>query len=182
MKTLFLEKSFEYSGKELRSLFLYENDLKGNGILSWEGSCDVKVDSMVDMEDKINNDHIYSESMLHFLGEFFHKDIFYGIFVQRLFGEHSKSLLKEMSGKEFVRQGDDLYFENKKLNVSIATVSPVSSLVHFAINISSENTPVETIGLKDLGVDSKEFALKLLNNMKKELISIEEASYKVKTV
>ena len=182
MNTLFLDESFKYLGKELRPHFLYEKGIKGNGLLSWIGSCEVSIDSMVDMEDRVNNDHIYSESMIHFLGEFFHKDIFYGIFVQRLLGEHTKSILKDMSGKDFIRRGDDLYLEDKKLNVSIATVSPLSSLVHFAVNVSSKNTPVKTIGLDDIGVEAKEFAALLLNSIKEELISIESASFKVRSV
>ena len=182
MKTLFLKESFKYTGKELSSHFLYEHGVKGSGVLSWIGPCDVKIESMIDMEDRLNKDYIFSESMVHFIGEFFHKDIFYGIFVQRLFAEYSRSILKSMSGKEFVRKGDDLYLDDKKLNVSIATVSSISSLVHFAVNVSSKNTPVKTIGLKDLDVNSNDFSKKLLKHMEYELVSIEEASFKVKTV
>jgi len=111
MKTLFLDEVFKYSGKELRSHFLYEKGLKGSGIISWIGPCEVQIDSMVDMEDRVNNDHIYSESMLHFIGEFFHRDVFYGIFAQRMIGEHIKNLIKETSGHDFIRKGDDLYFK-----------------------------------------------------------------------
>ena len=187
MKISFLKDPFKYTGKELHSHFLYEKGLQGSGIVSWIGPCDVKIESMVDMEDRINKDHIFSESMLHFMGEFFHKDVFYGIFVQRLMGEHVKSLLKEMCGREFTRRGDDLYLldqklNDRKLNVSIATVSNVSSLVHFAVNISSNNTPVKTIGLKDLDIDPKQFASKVLESIKQELLSIEKASVKVKSV
>ena len=187
MKTSFLKNQFKYTGKELHSHFLYEMGVQGSGIISWIGPCEVKIDSMVDMEDRVNNDHIFSESMLHFMGEFFHKDIFYGIFVQRIIGEHVRSILKEMCGKEFIRNGDDLYLKeqgasDKKLNVSIATVSNLSSLVHFAVNISSNNTPVKTIGLKDLNIDPELFSTEVLDSIKQELVSIEKASVKVKSV
>ncbi len=182
MKNLFLDKSFKYTGPELRTHFLYEHGLKGDGFLSWMGPCEVKVDSMVDMEDRVNKDHIFSESMLHILGEFFHKDIFYGIFVQRFIAEQVRELLSSKTQKSFVRRGDDVYLEDKKLNVSIATVSSLSSLVHFGINISSKNTPVKTVGLDEFSIDVKAFSEELLSKIKSELQSIDEASKKVKPV
>jgi hypothetical protein len=182
MNSLFLDKNFTYTGPELRTHFLYEHGLKGDGFLSWVGPCEVKVDSMVDMEDRVNKDHIFSELMLHIVGEFFHKDIFYGIFVQRFIAEKAKELLCLKTKKSFVRRGDDVYLEDKKLNVSIATVSPLSALVHFGINISSKNTPLKTIGFEDLSVDVKDFNEELLKALKNELQSIDEASKKVKPV
>ena len=192
MKTLFLDEFFKYSGKELCSHFIYEHGIKGSGILSWIGPCEVQIDSMLDMEDRLNGDCIFSESMVHFIGEFFHRDIFYGIFVQRLLGEHSKSIIsdmcdkdmydKDMCDKKLKRRGDDLYLDDKKLNVSIATVSPLSSLVHFAVNVSSKNTPVSTVGLEDLGIDPYLFSNKVLKALEEELNSVDKASCKVKTI
>ena len=184
MKTLFLESQFPYLGGELKSLFLYEKGLKeASGLLSWIGPCDVSTEALVDQADRENNDLIFSENMVHFIGEFFHREIFYGIMVQRLMAEIIKTYLNEKcEGFKFRREGDDLYSERKKLNVSIATVSPVSSLVHFGVNVSSKNTPVETIGLEDLKIDPVIFAKDILSLMKNEIESIESASVKVHTV
>lgn len=184
MKTLFLDSNFTYFGKELRSLFLYEKGLKeSSGLLSWIGPCDVSTEALVDQADKENSDIIFSENMAHFIGEFFHRDIFYGIMVQRLMAEIIKTYINEKCENfKFAREGDDLFFGGKKLNVSIATVSPISTLVHFGVNVSSKNTPVEVIGLEDLGLDSLIFANDILLLIKNEIESIERAGIKVHTV
>lgn len=179
MKIQFLQESFDYTGKELRPLFIYEKGIKGSALVAWQGSCHVKTEDLVDAEDKVKSDFIKSENMLHFVGEFFHKDIFYGIFVQRFFAETVKNYLNEKTDQTFERKGDDVYCGDKKLNVSIATVGRLSSLIHFGVNISSKNTPVPTIGLEDLGLDSKAFANEILQAIKAELDSIEQASMKV---
>lgn len=184
MKALFLDSNFTYFGSELRSLFLYEKGLKvSSGLLSWIGPCEVSTEALVDQADRENSDLIFSEKMVHFIGEFFHRDVFYGIMVQRLMAEIVKTYLNEKcESHEFKRVGDDLYCESKKLNVSIATVSPLSSLLHFGVNVSSKNTPVEAIGLEDLKIDPFCFAKDILALTKSEIESIESASVKVHTV
>ena len=131
MKTLFLKEEFPYTGPELRSLFLYEKGLKGDGVLAWIGPCDVKTSDLVDAEDRIKNDFIKSKKMVHFLMEFFHRDVFFGVCIQRLTAEIMIDVLSEKSEKIFTRKGDDIYCGSKKLNVSIATVSSLSTLVSF---------------------------------------------------
>jgi hypothetical protein len=171
-----------YTGSELRSLFLYENGLKGDGVFSWIGPCDVKTSHLVDAEDRIKSDHIKAASMVHFLCEFFHKDIFYAICVQRLMAEIVIDVIKDKTGKTFRRKGDDLYFDNRKLNVSIATVSPLSALVHFAVNIDPAGAPVPAVGLEALGVQAMDFTQSFLEKFHKELQEIEDASVKVFSV
>ena len=180
--TKFLTEEMPYTGPELKSLFLYENGLKGDGILSWFGSCDVKTGDLVDAEDRVNDDFIKSKKMVHFLAEFFHKDVFFGICVQRLMAEMIIDTLKELTDKNFERQGDDIYSGSKKLNVSIATVSPLSTLIHFGVNIDSEGAPVEAIGLKDLNVDPVVFVNSCLEKFEEELEDIYQASVKVLSV
>ena len=179
MKTLFLNESTPYTGPQLRSLYLYEKGLKGDGLISWVGPCDVKTSDLVDAEDRVTNDFIKSKEMVHFLAEFFHKDVFFGICIQRLMAEIVIDVLSKLSKETFERRGDDIYCKNKKLNVSIATVSQVSTLIHFGVNVDSEGAPVDAIGLKDLGVNAKAFTEEVLSLVKKEVEEIYGASVKV---
>ncbi len=180
--TKFLTEEFAYKGPELRSLFLYENGLKGDGVLSWIGPCDVKTDDLVDAEDRVTEDFIKSKKMVHFLCEFFHKDIFFGICIQRLMAEMVIDILEGLAEVTCKRQGDDIYVEGKKLNVSIATVSPLSSLIHFGVNIDAEGAPVAAIGLKDLNIDPVVFINAVLEKLESELEDIYQASVKVQSV
>ncbi len=180
--TKFMTDEISYTGPELRSLYLYENGVKGDGVLSWFGPCEVSTESLVDAEDRVNEDFIKSKKMVHFLAEFFHKDIFFGICVQRLMAEIVIDVLTGFKVKEIKREGDDIYIEERKLNVSIATVSPLSTLIHFGVNIDSEGAPVKAIGLNDLNMDPVLFVNSCLEKFEEELNSIYSASYKVFSV
>ena len=74
----FEESSFLYDGSQLKHLFAYERfGILGTSMVAWTGACKVGTDKMIDGEDKFSNSEIRGDSMLHFVGEFFHKDIFY---------------------------------------------------------------------------------------------------------
>lgn len=180
--TKFLKEEFTYTGPELRPLYLYEKGLKGDGIMAWIGPCDVKTGDLVDAEDRVSNDFIKSKRMVHFLCEFFHKDIFFGICIQRLMAEMVIGVLEVETGKVFIRKGDDIYCDDKKLNVSIATVSNLSTLIHFGVNIEPEGAPVAAIGLKDLSVNPEKFIELCLKALKSEIEDIYAASVKVMPV
>ena len=49
-----------------------------------------------------------------------------------------------MSGKLPTRKGDDLFLGEGKLSVSIATASPVSTLIHLGVNEDASGAPVTT--------------------------------------
>ena len=78
------------------------------------------------------------------------------------------------------RRGDDLYLGAGKLSVSIATRSAVSSLIHFAVNVTRAGTPVRTSSLADLKVDPAVFARDLLARSAREAASLHEARVKVR--
>jgi hypothetical protein len=84
------------------------------------------------------------------------------------------------------REGDDVYLVlpdgEGKLSISIATMSPTSGLVHFAVNVSNEGTPVKTAALEDLRFAAREFAELVMKNFVQECKSIREATMKVKWV
>ena len=56
------------------------------------------------------------------------------------------------------RRGDDLFCQDRKLSVSIATLSPVSSMIHLGLNISAKGAPVPAVGLEDLEVPVRPLA------------------------
>ena len=62
----------------------------------------------------------------------------------------------------------------------IATRSPVSTLVHFDVNVTNDGTPVPTASLDEAGVDPRAFAEDLLQRVAAEEASIRAARVKVR--
>jgi hypothetical protein len=78
------------------------------------------------------------------------------------------------------RDGDDLWVGDGKLSISIATASPVSSLIHFAVNATPGGAPVRTATLQQLGVEPAAFARAVLARVAAEQDSITVARAKVR--
>ncbi|WP_031513974.1 DUF366 family protein [Desulfofalx alkaliphila] len=182
----FIQENITYDGSQLSSLWAFRNfGLQGDSIVSFRGSCEVKIDAMVDLADVRDGDSIYSEDMLHFIVEHFDMDLEKAVTRQRLLITIIKELLEELTGCRLKRKGDDLYHGENKLSVSIATLSPVSSMIHTAINISSNNTPVPTISTSELGWPehrSAELAEEICQRYVAEINSIFMARCKVRGV
>ncbi len=188
MKTHWFSDNLKYDGSQLRSLYTYLNhNILGDSILGFSGPCDVTLDHMVDGEDLLEGSQIVSDHMLHFIIEKFDVKLFSAVCLQRLLSDICISLIQEMSDYsnmsiQLKRKGDDIYYKDQKLNISIATVSPSSTLIHYGINISNEGTPVKTLALKDFNIDFTEFAQKFMELFSKEVVSIHRATQKVKWV
>ena len=121
MKTLFIDNEIKYEGWQLCPHWIYKNfKLQGDAIVACVGECEVKLTEMVDIEDVINNEPIYSKLMLSFISEQFNVGLVEGVFRQRLLICKIKEAL-EKRGFVVTRDGDDLFFDDKKLTVSIAT-------------------------------------------------------------
>ena len=157
--------------------------MQGDAIVAFVGECEVALTEMVDIEDVINNEPIYSKSMLSFITEQFNVNLVEGVFRQRLLICIIKELLEER-GVFVVRKGDDLMIDGRKLSVSIATKSTTSILIHTGLNILSEGAPVKASGLtSELGItDIKEFALEVMKRYSEEIEDINLASTKVRGV
>ncbi len=184
MLTKLIDKEIKYIGSQLQPHWIYKNfKIQGDAIVAFIGECEVKLTEMVDIEDVINNEPIYSKSMLSFITEQFNIDLVEGVFRQRLLICIIKELL-EKRGIFVVRNGDDLMIDGKKLSVSIATKSTTSILIHTGLNIDSEGAPVKASGLtSELGItDIKEFAIEVMEAYAEELKDIELASTKVRGV
>jgi len=184
VKARFIEEPLIYSGDQLRSHWAYEeHDVQGDSIVAFIGPCDVSLQKMVDLADRKEEKIIYSEKMLHFIVEHFDLDLEKTILKQKLLVTVLMEKLNNRLKQNVVhRLGDDLFEKSKKLSVSIATLTPVSTMVHLGINISSENTPVPTKGLAEYGVDPVELAEAVMNQYMVELRMVEVARSKVKGV
>ena len=179
MHTKLIDTEIKYIGSQLAPHWIYKNfKLQGDAIVAFIGECEVALTEMVDIEDVINNEPIYSKSMLSFITEQFNVNLVEGVFRQRLLICIIKELLEER------RNGDDLMIDGKKLSVSIATKSITSILIHTGLNILSEGAPVKASGLtSELGItDVKEFALEVMKRYSEELEDINLASTKVRGV
>ena len=179
----FLEEMLTYDGTQLAPLWIYKQcNIQGNAVVSFIGPADVSLKHMVDVEDIKAQSPIYSESMVHFLGEFFDLDLEKTVFRQRLLMAIVKEVLEKKIQRVLSRQGDDIYDGDAKLSVSIATLSSLSTLIHAGINISSRNTPVKTKGLEDYDVSPIAFSKEVLEAFKRELESSWLARCKVRSV
>ncbi len=184
MKNLYIDKNIKYEGFQLAPHWIYKNfKIQGDAIVAFRGECEVKLTEMVDIEDVINNEPIYSKDMLSFISEQFNIGLVEGVFRQRLLICIIKETL-EKYGFKILRDGDDLFYNGKKLTVSIATKSVNSVLIHTGININPAGAPVEASGLEtDLGLSNiKEFAQEVLNKYNDEIEDIILASTKVRGV
>ena len=184
MKTLFVDKDIKYIGSQLAPHWIYKNfKIQGDAIVAFKGECKVDLTEMVDIEDVINNEPIYSKYMLSFISEQFGIGLTEGVLRQRLLMSVIKELLEER-GVFVVRNGDDLMIDGKKLSVSIATKSITSVLIHTGLNILSEGAPVKACGLlSELNIsDTDNFAKEVMKRYSEEIDDIILASTKVRGV
>jgi hypothetical protein len=154
-------------------------------MVSFVGKCDVKLEQMVDLEDVKQESAIYSEKMLHFIIEHFYMNIVEIVLRQRLFISIIQDILNNILGTNSVsRDGDDLYYKEAKLSVSIATVSPVSCLIHVGINIESKNAPVKAAGLlSEMNIENiNDLAIDIMKRYTIEHQEIKKSICKVKPV
>lgn len=186
MKSLFLETTEKYDGSQLVSLRSYlKHKILGDSIVAWIGACEITPEHMVDGEDLVAGAEIRGGRMLHFIVEKFDSSLLAAVALQRLLASIVKDELQKLSpvaARDLHRDGDDLWLGDRKLSISIATQSPVSSLIHFAVNITNENTPVKTLALEDLKVDPRVLAESVMVAFCNEVAGVREATQKVRWV
>ena len=179
MQRHFIEGETPYTGAELRSHWIMETcGLQGDAIVAFLGPCDVAVEHMVDLVDVAAGASIRARQVLHFIVERFDTDLEKMVLWQRLV----VAIAAELLPTSVTRRGDDLFAHDRKLSVSIATASPVSTLIHFALNVDPTGAPVPAIGLDELGVDPRDFAHRLMTAFADELAGVREARCKVRPV
>ncbi|RJQ28286.1 MAG: DUF366 family protein [Peptococcaceae bacterium] len=156
MHACFVNEIIDYDGTQLSSLWAFRTfGLQGDSIAGFRGSCRVDVDRLVDVADLIKCSPIASRDMLHFIVEHFDLDLEKTIIRQRLLVTIARDILERYAGINLVRSGDDLFYNERKLSVSIATLTPVSTMIHTGLNVCGEGAPVPAAGLFDLGLTSE---------------------------
>ncbi len=185
VQSLFIREQIFYDGSQLSSHWAYRHwGLPGDSIVAFRGPCQVNFDKMVDLADVLKQSPIYSPDMLHFIIEHFDLNLEKTICKQRLFICVIKEVLEDR-GFKIRRAGDDLYVDERKLSISIATITPVSTMIHTGLNLKSENVPVKAVGLLELGwreAQIPELAQLINQNYLAELQAINQARCKVRGV
>ncbi len=183
MKSLFVDKRLEYDGSQLSSHFAYRNfNIAGDSVVAFIGSVRVRLEKMVDIEDVIENKPISSDLMLNFIIEVFGFELKGLVALQRLFICIVKEIFDENYGIKLIRNGDDLFFDNRKLSISIATLSPISGLIHIALNIKKSGCPIPVSCLEEFNIEVEEFANKVMDKFVHEFEDIVFSSVKVNWV
>ncbi len=97
MKNLYIDYPIKYSGAELAPHWIYRNfKIQGDSIVAFCGECEVKLTEMVDIEDVINDEPIYSKNMLNFISEQFNIGLVEGVCRQRLLICTIKEVLEDL--------------------------------------------------------------------------------------
>lgn len=187
MKSQFIEKEICYTGAELAPHWIYRNfNILGDAMVAFVGEVDVKLDHMVDIQDVLEESPIYSPQMLNIIVEHFNSTLIEGVLRQRLLINIIRDVLYKYLPTEakIIRDGDDLFYNEGKLSVSIATKSITSVLIHVGINIRTEGTPVKTAGLEtDMALNNiKDIANDIIKEYCLEHEQIIDASCKVRGV
>ncbi len=184
MHTQWLPQLIHYDGSQLRSHWIYDQtQLVGDAIVAFVGGARVDDAHMVDLEDRTKQAWIFSERMLHYVIEHFGFDLTQTIALQHLLTAIVADVLRVQHPQLALRRtGNDLFDGDAKLSVSIATATPVSTVIHFGINILSTNTPVTTKGLADYGIDPQPFAERIMQAYATEVARILHARAKVRAV
>lgn len=188
MQTQWLDETIPYDGSPLRAHWILRHTgIAGDAAVAFRGPCAVRAEEMADLEDLLDGPGIAADDMVHFVLEIFDDgDLLRAVYRQRLFTALAFDTLRALAPAapdpeaSLRRSGDDLFVGDGKLSISIATRSLVSTLIHFAVNVSNAGTPVTTASLGDLGIDPKAFADRLLAALVVEEQSIRTARAKVR--
>ncbi|MCQ6254134.1 DUF366 family protein [Methanocaldococcus sp.] len=176
---IFVKDKLNYTGREIEPLWAFKTfDVQKDNIVVFRGKMEVPIDNMKDLKDvKREKDidiPIKSEDAINFVIEHFDNIDLKTIYLrQRLLVCITKEIIEDYCNLKLRRDGDDLYYNNKKLSVCIACKGIVSSKIHLGINVKSKGAKhIEIIGLKDLGIKDidkimKDIAIKYAKEMNK---------------
>ena len=189
------KKEMKYDGSQLSSQYIANNyNVLGNSILVFRGGMSLSPAEMVDIKDIQRESHlseilISSDDSLHVIIEEFdiqppNLEIEY--YRLRLLILIVLEKLKEKSIKA-VRRGTDIYIDEKKLNVAIASVGITNSKIHLGVNIKSSGFPkhVNALGLLELGFEEKqleEWITSVVKQYINEIQMVKEDVVKTKSI
>lgn len=150
-----VDEIFEYDGSQINPSWAFQEfGIYGSSIITWIGPVNITPDNLKDFADV--GLEIKSNYMVNFICEFFDQqptNMRVAYLRQRLLVMIFREILTEY-GVSTKREGDDIFVDNRKLSISIASVSLSSAKIHFALNLEDKGTPddVATIGLYDIKV------------------------------
>lgn len=182
MEYIFTDQQIFYDGSQLRSGWLRETfGLSGEALGVFTGGCDVAWEHMLDSVDLALGHGIRARLMLHFISEHPGADLAVTVARQRLLAALAREILSDQFGlTDLRRDGDDLYRGERKLSISVAAPSPVSGLIHLALNIDPTGAPVPAVGLAELGIEPSPVGHALAAAFRAELLSCRQAAEKVR--
>jgi len=165
--------------------------LDDDTIIAWIGPAKVTTDQLVDIADRAAGAIITADLMLHFIVELFGHNLYQtALFQYWLVELVTRQLRSKTNGVRFdvrsddimVRRPDDPIGQAAKLSVSIATVSPVSGLIHLGLNVINAGTPdgIKTASLLDgLGIMPKDLAIDVIHQVTEQHKKMMAATCKV---
>ena len=140
-----------YDGSLIHNRFAYKffrnKTLPIGNILAFRAPMEVEADGMIDLEDTLKNDYIYSDDAINFIWEIPNVDFFGAVAWQRLFNTQLANILSTNYLKAPIEvDGDDLIVHKEheqhgiiqpkgKCSVSITYVKDGAALGHTAINV-----------------------------------------------
>lgn len=173
MNSIILPNTIKYDGSQIAPLWAYSMGIKGDSLVIFRGPMDVTFDNMKDLEDEKAEKSIKGDDLIHFIVERFDSpaSMRLAYYMQRLLIVCVRDVLFEY-GIKTIRKGDDLFVDDRKLTVCIASAGVTSEKIHCGINITTKGTPFEvrTAALDDLGIGdwntfSKEIAELFINEI-----------------
>jgi hypothetical protein len=177
-----------YCGKAIHDRFAYKffkKDVNPLGdIVSFVAPMEV-TDHLIDLEDSLNKDFIYSESAMNFIMEIPNQGIWGGVLFQRLLNAQVGSLLcsKYLDIAGYV-DGDDIMISTEngpmKASVSIAAEKNGAVLIHLGINLKAGSRAPSFAYSTELNDDqANEFMTDVENIFREILFSVFVATTKI---
>lgn len=184
IRALFLKDRQHYDGAQMSAQWAYRTaGIAGDSIVAFEGSCEVKPEAMLDLEDVRAHSTIRGPHMLHFIVEHFDLDLEKAVLRQRLLASIVREELERRLGRTLSRDGDDVFDGKRKLTISIAALTGVSSKIHFAINVKeAKGVGVPTQGLAAYKIDAREFGEAVLEAYRREMDGVQFARVKARPI
>lgn len=140
-----------YDGSFIHKRFAYkyfrDNTLPIGNIVSFTAPVEVTL-NLIDLEDSLEKDYIYSDSMVNFCWEIPNLDAFGAVCFQRLFNTAIANILHKVIGKPIEMKGDDIMVKAEhnqggirqlvgKASVSITYSKESIAIGHTGVNIAA---------------------------------------------
>lgn len=192
--TLYIETAWlgqhNYENNTLRSGFYQKKSDSPHYLVSFHGEANITIEGLCDLADIHGNEPFINGYMLHFIAEFSGIEAKESVLIQRRFITLVRDYLQENNeGVILTQGGDDLYYEGRKLSVSIVAPSTQSTyLMHAAFNIDNSAT-LNVASLSEIYNINKleeskcqQIAKDLMEKFNEEMLSIINATRKVKPI